>query len=132
MIIKRRTVYAVLFGLLLATEIYIALFVRDSFVRPYVGDMLVTLLIGAFCRIFFPERPRLLAVYVFLFAALVEVGQYFDFVALLGLADNRFFSILLGRSFSWLDLLCYAVGCLALFGLERVLPSICRSEGKTC
>lgn len=30
---------------LLAVEIGIAIFVHDAFVRPYVGDMLVTLLL---------------------------------------------------------------------------------------
>jgi len=64
---------------------------------------------------------RLLPLWVFLFAACVEVGQYFDLVALLGLADNRFLSILMGRTFSWMDLICYAVGCIAAFGLDQAV-----------
>ena len=81
--------------------------------RPYVGDALVTVLLCAFCRVISPRRPRLLALYVFLFAAAVEIGQYFDYAALLGLADSRFFSALLGRTFSFPDLICYGVGCAA-------------------
>ena len=65
-------------------------------------------------------RIMLIPVYVFIFAAGVEIGQYFDLVALLGLEDNRILSIALGRTFSWLDLGCYAVGCAAAYFLARL------------
>ena len=106
---------------LLAVEVCIALFVHDAFVRPYVGDMLVTLLLCCMCRVALPDKIRLLPVFVFVFAACVEVGQYFDVVALLGLADNRLLSIALGRTFSWLDLICYVAGCMAAFGLDEII-----------
>ena len=48
--------------------------------------------------------------YVFLFAAAVEVLQYYDYVTVLGLGDSKFFRILLGTSFSYVDIICYAVG----------------------
>lgn len=115
---NKRILYGSIFCGLLATEVCIALFVNDSFIRPYVGDMLVTLLLCCLCRVIIPNKVRLLPLYVFAFAACVEIGQYFDLVALLGLADNRFLSVLMGRTFSWLDLLCYAVGCIAAWGLD--------------
>ncbi len=118
---KKRLIYAALFLLILLAEILIALFVKDAFVRPYVGDMLVTVLICCFLRIFFPTGVKLLTVYVFLFASAVEFGQYLDIVKLLGLENNAFLSVLLGRTFSFPDILCYAVGCLTFFGLERLL-----------
>ena len=68
-----------------------------------------------------PANVRRLPVYVFIFAAVVEIGQYFDLVALLGLADNRIISIALGRTFSWMDLVCYAVGCVAAYFLDRLI-----------
>lgn len=116
-----RKFYAALFCILLVIEVGIALFVRDAFIRPYVGDMLVTVLICCFIRIFLPTKVRALPLYVFAFAAAVETGQYFDFVQLIGLADNRFFSILLGRTFSAADLVCYTAGCLAFFLLESAI-----------
>ena len=106
---------------LLAVEIGIAIFVHDAFVRPYVGDMLVTLLLCCMCRVAFPDKIRLLPVFVFVFAACVEISQYFDIVAILGLADNRILSIALGRTFSWMDLVCYAVGCVVAFGLDAII-----------
>ena len=41
---KRRGIYAIAFVLLLVTEVLIALFVRDRFIRPYGGDILVTVI----------------------------------------------------------------------------------------
>ena len=122
---KRRIIYAVLFLSVLLAEILIALFVKDAFVRPYVGDMLVTVLICSFLRIFFPTGVNLLPVYVFLFAAAVELGQYLDMVKLLGLENNTFFSVLLGRTFSFPDIICYAVGCVLFFGMEFFIAKIC-------
>lgn len=125
---KRRIIYALLFLSVLLAEILIALFVKDAFVRPYVGDMLVTVLICCFLRIFFPTGVKLLPVYVFLFAAAVELGQYLDMVKLLGLENNTFFSVLLGRTFSLADIFCYAIGCLAFFGTEILLKRFCKSK----
>ena len=118
---KKRLSYFLIFCSLMAVEVCIALFVHDSFIRPYVGDMLVTLLLCCMARVAIPDRVRLLPLYVFLFAACVEIGQYFDVVALLGLEDNQLISIALGRTFSWLDLVCYAVGCVAASRLDAIL-----------
>ena len=116
---KQRILYALMFIGILLVEILIALFVRDKFVRPYMGDVLVAVLICCFCRVFIPTGVAALPVYVFLFAAAVEIGQYFDVVKLLGLADNMLLSTVLGRTFSALDLICYGIGCLAFWGMER-------------
>ena len=118
---NKRILYASIFCGLLAVEVCIALFINDAFVRPYVGDMLVTLLLCCLCRVIFPYKVRFLPLFVFVFAACVEIGQYFDLVALFGLADNRILSIALGRTFSWLDLVCYAVGCVMSFLLDQIL-----------
>lgn len=123
---NRRLAFAVLFLLLLVAEVLIALFVHDAFIRPYFGDVLVTVLICAFCRVFFPKGICLLPVYVFLFATAVEVSQYFHLVNLLGLEDNRFFATLMGASFSWYDLICYAAGCAAFVAIESIVEKICK------
>ena len=113
--------YAAAFAAILIVEVLIALFVRDDFIRPYGGDILVTVLICCFGRIFFPTGARLLPLWVFLFAAAVEFGQYFDFVTLLGLGDSAFFRILLGSTFSWADIVCYGMGCAAVWAVETII-----------
>ncbi len=113
---KLRIIYGVSFLLILVIEILIALFIRDKFIRPYVGDMLVTVLICFFVRIFIPEKFSTAPLFVFLFSLFVEIGQYYDFVKLLGLDKNLFLSTLLGRTFSVADIICYGIGC-AVFAL---------------
>lgn len=114
-----RIKYCIAFVLLLLIEVIIALYVHDSFVRPYVGDMLVVILVYSFTRIFIPEKCRLLPLYVFIFAAGVEVLQYFKLVHVLGLEDNRFLRIVLGSVFDIKDIACYGVGCILLEVFER-------------
>lgn len=118
---KLRLTYAVLFSTLLFIEVLIALFVRDRFVRPYIGDVLVTMLICCFIRIFIPLKFPLLPLGVFLFAALVEIGQYFHMVSLLGLDQSKLFRTVLGTTFSVPDLICYGIGCILFFLAERIL-----------
>lgn len=115
-----RAVYAVSFAVILIIEILIALFVRDSFIRPYGGDILVTILLCCFVRMIFMEKIPLLPLWVFLFAVTVEVLQYFDIVSILGLGDIKFFVILIGNSFSFVDILCYAVGCVLFYLREKL------------
>ena len=95
-------------------ELLIALFVHDKFIRPYVGDILVVVLIYSFVRIFIPEGVRLLPLYIFLFAAGVEVLQYFRIVEVLGLSNNRILSVVIGSVFDGKDIVCYGIGCAIL------------------
>ncbi|MCL2508055.1 MAG: DUF2809 domain-containing protein [Oscillospiraceae bacterium] len=118
--IKKRIINTAAFLILLLTEVLIALYVHDDFIRPYFGDVLVVILIYFFVRIFFTEWPRLLPLYVFLFAAAVEGLQYISFVERIGLAGNAFFATVLGTSFSWWDMLCYAAGCVPLAVIEII------------
>lgn len=117
---NKRILYGIVTMILLVIEVSIALFVHDSIVRPYVGDVLVVLVIYTFVRIIIPENVALLPLYVFIFAAGVEILQLFHIVDLLGLGDNRFFRILIGSVFDIKDILCYAAGCLILFGYEII------------
>ena len=107
--------YAALSLCLLAVEICIALFVHDSFIRPYVGDILVTVLLCCLCRAIFPRFAP--AVPVFLFAAAVEGLQWLDLAEMLGLQGTAL-GIILGSTFDWKDLLCYGLGCLLFAGGE--------------
>lgn len=109
-----RIKYAIIFLIIFLLEVVIALFVHDKFVRPYVGDMLVVILIYFAVRIVVPQGCRFLPLYVFLFAFLVEVLQYFHLVEVLGVADNRFLRTILGATFDVKDIICYGIGGLAV------------------
>lgn len=108
-------------AVLLAIEVLIALFIHDRFIRPYIGDVLVVMVIYFFLRIVIPEKVRLLPLYIFVFAAGVEALQYIHITELLGLNDIVFFRVLIGSVFDWKDIICYFVGCvfLAIYELKR-------------
>lgn len=125
---KLRIFYGVSFFLLFVTELLIALFVRDSFIRPYVGDMLVTVLICFFVKFIIPEKFSFVPLFVFLFSLLVEIGQYFDFVKLLGLDENLFISTLLGRTFSVADIICYGIGCVVFAVVDYIIKRKFRGD----
>ncbi len=118
---KERLIYATAFIFLVFIEVLIALYVRDAFIRPYGGDIIIVWVLYCFVRIFFPKKLKLLPIWLFLFSACVEVAQYFNYVELLGLRDYRFFRILLGTGFSWWDILCYGAGSAACFGIQKCL-----------
>ena len=61
----KRIGYAIATVILLLIEVLIAIYVHDAFVRPYIGDVLVVVVIYTFIRIFVPERCKLLPLYVF-------------------------------------------------------------------
>ncbi len=127
---KSRLVYAVLFFVVFAIEVLIALFVNDSFIRPYGGDILVTVLLCLLFRTFFPVKAKLLPVFVFLFSVAVEICQYFDIVKLMGFENNVLISTLVGRSFSVIDIICYGVGCILFFVIEQLsFKFFSRNEG---
>ena len=105
----------------MAVECAIALWVRDRFIRPYLGDVIVAFAVYAFARVWVPERGRLLPLYVFLFCFLAEAAQYFHLADRLGLSANPFLRILLGATFDWADVACYFIGCLLLAGWEWLL-----------
>jgi hypothetical protein len=111
--------YALLTALVLAVEVVIGAFFDDRFVRPFVGDALIVVLMY-FAVATFVEMPRLIiAVAVLLFAFLIETLQYFQFVNLIGLGDSRAARIVLGTTFSWLDFPAYFAGFLAILFFEK-------------
>lgn len=109
--------YFLLSVILFLVEVVIATLLRDIyFVRAFLGDVLVVILVYTFMMAFFePKNKALLLFCVFLFAVLVEVSQYFKLAEKLGFAEGSVAYIVLGNYFSWRDILCYAVGCLLVF-----------------
>ncbi|VFQ46444.1 DUF2809 domain-containing protein [Desulfoluna butyratoxydans] len=106
--------YARLFVGMFLVELVIALFVRDAFIRPFVGDALVVVLLYLFFRSFLVCDKAKLVTGVLVFAWAVEVGQYFNLVDVLGLQGNRVARVVIGSTFDVMDLLAYTLGAGAL------------------
>lgn len=106
--------YFCVFLVLLGLEIGIAVFVRDTFVRPILGDVLVIILVYAGVRVFWGGGKQKLVLTVFLFACLVEIGQYFHLINMLNLQDIKWVRIVIGSTFDSNDLFAYAAGAAFL------------------
>ena len=114
----RRGRYAAAAAVLFVVEVLIALFVRDAFVRPYGGDILVTVLLCCLVRALSPKTVPHLPVLVFTFAVSVELLQAAGIASLIP-AGWTVVRIAVGGVFSWGDLLCYALGAFLFFLCER-------------
>lgn len=101
------------------TEVLIALFVHDAFIRPYVGDYLVVMLMYCAVRTVLKASPVKVAIGVLLFSYLIEVLQHFNIVSRLGLQNNTIAKTVIGYGFDWLDLLAYTLGVITILAFER-------------
>ena len=123
---KSFLIYAVL---LFIIEVLIARFAPSGFIRGFVGDVLVVILLFCMARTLVPVvnakgesinrfwHTSWLSVAVLLCAFAIEFGQYWGLVGTLGLGGNRLARIVIGSHFDPLDLLAYFVGYLILIGL---------------
>jgi Protein of unknown function (DUF2809) len=105
--------------LLLSIEICIAVFINDSFIRPFIGDVLVVILIYSFVRAFWNIHASIVAWAVFAFASTIEILQYFNFVNNLGLQKYKILAVALGSTFDWKDIIAYAIGIIIVLWWEK-------------
>ena len=115
-----RLIFSLCAAVLIGVEILIGLYVHDSFVRPYLGDALVVILIWCVVRIVIPDRCVWLSGAVFLFAVIVEVSQIFPLCDVLGI-ENRLLRTLMGTSFAWGDIAAYLAGCSVTLAVDLIL-----------
>jgi len=103
------------------TELIIALYVHDNFVRPYFGDVLVVILIYCFVKSFLNLKVLIASAFVLLFAFMIEFLQYLTIVQKLELQNSKIARTVIGTSFSWADIISYTVGILMVISIESFL-----------
>jgi hypothetical protein len=118
--------YLTLTLLLFLIEVLIAVYVHDDFIRPYVGDFLVVVLLYCFVCSFVKAPVVPMALAVLLFSYLIETLQYFHVVQWLGLGKSRLANTLIGNYFTWSDIIAYTVGigCTILVEKWRLVRSL--------
>ncbi|ESU25020.1 hypothetical protein FEDK69T_02080 [Flavobacterium enshiense DK69] len=107
--------------LIFIIEVLIALFMHDNFVRPYLGDVLVVILIYCFLKSFLKLPVLTVSVAVLLFAFGIEFLQFINIVETLNLESSKAARTVIGTSFSWIDLLTYVVGISIVIAAEKHL-----------
>ena len=104
---------------LFVIEVVIALYVKDRFVRPYLGDVLAVMLVHCGLRAILAIPPLAAAGTAFGIALVIELGQLMHVLDRVGLQDNAIATTVLGSGFDRIDIACYAAGALAMLALER-------------
>ncbi|MET4081725.1 hypothetical protein ABIB40_001674 [Pedobacter sp. UYP30] len=99
-------------------EFLIAIYAQDDIIRPFIGDLLVVILLYCLVKSFIKARNTSIAVAVLLCSYAVEILQYFHIVNLLGLDKIKWATILIGTSFAWMDLLMYTLGIMLVLVTE--------------
>ena len=112
--------YFILSILLFIIEVLIALFAHDEFIRPYVGDLLVVVLLYCLVKSFLNWSTSTTAVWVLLLSYLIETLQFFNIVQHLGLSGSKIANIIIGTYFTWLDILAYTLGILLVLAIEKL------------
>lgn len=116
---------------LLLVEILIALYVKDAFIRPYFGDFLAVIWLYCLLRSFVRISTLKAAALVLLFSYALETAQYFNLVKHLGLGRSRFFNILLGNHFEWVDIIAYTLGIFTVVIIEKYRQKNAREQTST-
>ena len=112
-------IYFRLTVILFLIEVAIALFIKDRFIRPYLGDVLVVILIYCFVKSLVKISVHKAAALVLLFAFCIEILQYINIVEKLKLQHNTVAKTVIGTSFSWEDILAYLAGILIVIAVEN-------------
>ncbi|WP_290798666.1 diacylglycerol kinase [Flavihumibacter sp. UBA7668] len=114
--------------LLFLTEVLMEKYVHDTVIRPYVGDLLVVILLYCFVRSFFNFSIKATAFGVLFFAYGIEVLQYLNFIKLIGLQDYYWANMLMGNYFEWMDLVAYSMGIVLVLLFECWLVPIYKNS----
>lgn len=116
--------YFLLSFVLFITEILIATLLKHIFfVRAYLGDVIVVMLLYTLVKSFFIIKyDRKIIAGIFIFSCLIEWAQYFNIADKLGFPRGSIMYIVVGNSFSWVDIACYAIGCLLLLPFVKATP----------
>lgn len=116
---KRRVGWLAIGVIILAIEIYIAIFIKGGFIRHYIGDVLATAMLYAFGRATFRVAPINLAICVFIISLFIEALQYLKILEILGV-KSLILRIIFGGTFDLTDIICYLAGCILAYMFENL------------
>lgn len=116
---KPKKVYIIAALIMFVIEVLIERYAHDDFIRPYLGDFFVVILIYSIVMSVSNSKVKSVAIATLLFSYAIEIAQYAQVVSLLGLEDNKIARIIIGTSFSWWDVLMYTLGVVVVVVIEN-------------
>ncbi|CAD7805430.1 hypothetical protein CHRY9390_01365 [Chryseobacterium aquaeductus] len=119
--LKFKSKYLILTILIFLVEVLVATVLKDQFfIRAYLGDVIVVMLLYTFVKSFLIINDTKLILGILAFSCIIEFAQFFNIAEKLGFQPGSLMYIVIGNSFSWIDILCYAVGCLLLYLFVKI------------
>ncbi|TDN84752.1 uncharacterized protein DUF2809 [Salegentibacter sp. 24] len=115
---NNRETYFCGFLVLLLIEILIAIFIKDDFIRPYLGDFLVVILLYCFLMSISQISVFKGLLIVLIFSLAIEFLQLLNIEKIFQPQPPQAIMIILGSSFSGWDLMAYLLGLLGCLILE--------------
>tara|TARA_R110002073_G_scaffold279026_1_gene443149 strand:- start:437370 stop:437741 length:372 start_codon:yes stop_codon:yes gene_type:complete len=108
-----------IFIILFLIEVIIAKYITQPFIRHWFGDFLVVIMLYYFFKSFVNTRPVFLALFVLIFAFVIEFIQLTNLLDILKLKDNKTANLILGNTFSISDLIAYTLGILTVYYIDK-------------
>lgn len=105
--------------LLFMVEFAIAYFHFNYFIRGFLGDVLVIVLLYSFLKIFIRNNVFKIAISVLAFAFFVELLQYFKLAEILKIQSKVLLAII-GSVFDAWDLVAYSIGFFLILLIEKL------------
>lgn len=109
----------IIFIALFITEVIIAFYVKQHFIRYTFGDFLIVIMLYYFLKSFIKAKPLYLAIAVLVFAYAIEFIQLTNFLEILHLEDNKLANLIFGNTFGVGDLVAYTLGILTVLIIEK-------------
>ena len=111
-----------IFLILLIIEVIIALYIKQHFIRHVFGDYLCVIMLFYFFRSFLQLKPIYTALIVLIISFFIEILQLINIINILNI-QNNIIKIIIGTSFSVIDLVAYSLGILTVLIFEKLNSS---------
>jgi len=108
----KRYKYIIIFIILLTIESLIGT-LKQGFIRENIGDILVVPCIYTMLRIILPNKIKHLAIYILIFALIIELLQLLNITTLIS-NNNKILTTALGGTFDIKDIVCYIIGYILI------------------
>lgn len=121
---KRRWIYIGLLSFFLSLCIIVVQFFDSNrFIRGFIGDSIIVMVIYSFFKTIADFNSIKLAVSIILFSFVIETLQYFKIIRILGFEENYITRIIFGSVFDSMDLLAYLIGVFVIYSIDMFIIS---------
>lgn len=110
--------YFTAFIVLILIESYIAIYIKQGFIRFVLGDYLAVILLYCLTKSFTKLKPIYTAIFILGISFCVELLQLIDILELLNINKNTLTNLVLGTTFSFEDLIAYTLGVTTILLID--------------